>query len=216
MIEKKIEKKNCKVTFVLDKNDFSEFDDIRVLGDFNGWHYEKGLIMELKKGQFKSSVTVKAGINYEFRYILNGRHWFNDPQGDGLVDSPFYGISNTLIIINEADGSESKVAKTKTVEKTIPATAETVAPAPKVEKAPVVKKAAPAPKAEKVPVVKKAAPAPKAEKTPVVKKAVTAPKAEKVPVVKKAAPAPKVVKAPVVKKAAPAPKAEKASTVKKA
>jgi hypothetical protein len=201
MIEKKFDKKNCKVTFILDKGDFSEFDDIRVLGDFNGWHYEKGLIMELKKNQFKGSASLKAGTNYEFRYILNGRHWFNDPQADGLVDSPFYGISNTLIVIGETleEGTkESKPVVAKTVKvtapkKTIPSVQEEpvaeVKPAKKVAvKSAEVKVAAPKKVTEKSTEVKVAAPKKVAVKSAEVK--VVAPKkvAEKSAEVKVVAP----------------------------
>lgn len=211
MIEKKLDKKNYKVTFLLDKGDFSEFDDIRVLGDFNGWHYEKGLIMELKKGQFKTSVSLKAGQNYEFRYILNGRHWFNDPQADGLVNSPFYGISNTLLVLegNEEAPKKEKIA-TKSAKKTIPAvveaapevkaTKEVKPKAPKAEaKAKTSAKKAEAPQVAKAEPKKETPAKVSAVKKPAVKKETTVAKAEP----KKATPAKTVAsKKPAVKKEA--------------
>ena len=178
MIEKKLDKKNSKVTFILDKGDFSEFDDIRVMGDFNGWHYEKGLIMELKKNQFKASISLKSGQNYEFRYILNGRHWFNDPQADGLVESPFYGISNTLLVLEPADEAPVKEKpKAETVKKTIPAVseAEIVVKPAKAVKSAAPKTTAKEPAAKKVsaPKVTKVEAKPEAE-TPAKKSTVAA------------------------------------------
>lgn len=204
MVEKKLDKKKCKLNFVIDKSNFSEFDDIRVLGDFNGWNYEKGVTLVFSKNKFKGSTTVKSGATYEFRYILNGRHWFNDPEADGLTDSPYYGISNTLIIVPE--GTED--VKPKATKKAEPKT--TKVAAPKVAKAPAAKKVA-APKVVKTPVEKKVV-APKVTKAPVAKK-VVAPKAAEVPAVKKVA-VPKVAKTPVAKKVT-APKVAKVPAVKK-
>ena len=204
MIEKKLDKKNCKVTFILDKGDFSEFDDIRVLGDFNGWHYERGLIMDLKKNQFKASVSLKGGQNYEFRYILNGRHWFNDPQADGLVNSPFYGISNTLLVLESGEEAPKKEkAEKKEVKKTIPAVTETAvkAKAPKAETKAKIEKPAVAKKETKAEAPVKAA----SVKKEAVKKETPA-KAVK------AAPKSEVVAKPTPAKKVAAPKAVKTET----
>nr|HMP32100.1 isoamylase early set domain-containing protein [Saprospiraceae bacterium] len=125
--------------------------------DFNGWHYEKGLIMELKKNQFKATLSLKSDANYQFRYILNGRHWFNDPQADGLVDSPFYGISNTLLVL-EGSTPEPTAPKLTAAKKTVPAIKEATVEVPKVATPKVVAPKSTSPKAST-----KTAAAPKAE-----------------------------------------------------
>jgi hypothetical protein len=184
MLVKKYSKSKCKVTFTVNQNDFTGKEDIRVLGDFNGWDRSKATKLKFSKGKFSGDVELFGGNTYEFRYLADNAQWFNDDSCDGYKASPYDGIENSVLHINSV---EPKVTATKTVVATAKkeaATKKEVAPkvvAPKVNPEPAAKKET-APKA-------KAAPSPKKEtiaKAAVAPKKAVAPKAKAVTTTKPA------------------------------
>ena len=172
MIKKQYSKSKpvCKVTFSLTTDQVGKKSEVRVLGSFNDWSWDKGLVLSAKKKDYSATIELPAGTTYEFRYLVNGQDWFNDEAADDYQITPFFSHNCMLVV----DAVEIKKAPAKKA-------------APKA-KAPVKKAAV----AKKAAAPAKAAPAKKAP----VKKA--APKA-KAPV-KKATPAKKVVKADDLKK----------------
>lgn len=164
----------CKVTFSLPKEAANSAKEVKVVGDFNNWSWENGFAMKANKTNFSTAVELEAGRAYQFRYMIDNQKWENDWAADAYQPSPFDGVDNSVVVLDEV-----KVAA--------PAKAKKAAPA---KKATTVKKAAPAKKAT---TVKKATPAKKAttaKKTTTVKKATTAKKATPV---KKATTAKKAV-----------------------
>ena len=49
-----------------------------------------------KDGNFKASVTLKAGKQYRFRYLLDGDRWENDWQADAYVPNDF-GTDDSIV-----------------------------------------------------------------------------------------------------------------------
>lgn len=181
----------CKVTFSLPLEAAQGGKEVRILGDFNGWSWEKGYKMKAQKAEFTTEVELAAGKEYQFRYLIDNHIWENDWNADSYQVTPF-GEYNSVISLREA------------------AAAAKAAIAPKAAAKPAVKAAAP--KAAAKPAFKAAAP--KAVAKPAVKAAAkpAAPKAAAKPAVKAAAPA---AAKPVVKTAAkPAAPAKAASTPK--
>jgi predicted flap endonuclease-1-like 5' DNA nuclease len=129
-------KPSCKVTFSLPKEAVNGGSEVRILGDFNNWAWEKGATMKASKSEYKAVVELSAGRQYEFRYLIDGTTWVNDWKADAYLTTPF-GVENSVVALE----------------------AVTVKAAPKKAAAPAKKKVAPAkPKA----VAKKVA-APKAK-----------------------------------------------------
>lgn len=164
MIKKQYSKSKpvCKVTFSLTKEQVGKKADVRVLGSFNDWSWDKALTMKSGKKGYSASVELAAGAVYEFRYLVNGQDWFNDEAADDYQPTPFF--SHNCILALEA--IEIKKATPKK-----PA-------AKKVTKAAAPKKAATATK-------KAATPAKKAPATKATTKKATTP-AKKAPVAKAA------------------------------
>lgn len=169
----------CKVTFSLTTDQVGKKAEVRVLGTFNDWSWDKGLVLDAKKKDYSAAIELPAGTTYEFRYLVNGQDWFNDEAADDYQITPFFSHNCVLVV----DAVEIKKAPAKKA-----APKAKAAPAKKAE-APVAK-AAPAKKAP----AKKATPAKKAE----------APVAEAIPAkkapAKKAAPAKKTATADDLKK----------------
>ncbi len=129
----------CKVTFTLPVEAADGAKDVRVLGDFNNWSWENGYKMKAGKKEFTTAVEIEAGKAYEFRYLIDNHIWENDWAADNYVETPFYGITNSVI-------SLEKVAAKATAKRTTAAKKTNGKPAPtpkaKPKAAPAAKKAA--------------------------------------------------------------------------
>jgi hypothetical protein len=42
-----------------------------------------------KDGRFSVTLSLTAGQQYRFRYLLDGEHWVNDPAADASVPNGF-------------------------------------------------------------------------------------------------------------------------------
>lgn len=80
--------KSCRVTFKIDGEDAGA-EKIAVLGDFNEWDPKAHLLKQRKDGTFSVTLSLDAGQEYRFRYLLDGSEWSNDDQADELVPNVF-------------------------------------------------------------------------------------------------------------------------------
>ena len=79
--------KACRVTFQLPEN--VEGAKASLLGEFNSWDSAATPMKKLKKGGFSATVSLDAGQEYRFRYLVDGERWLNDEQPDSLVVNRF-------------------------------------------------------------------------------------------------------------------------------
>ncbi|WP_373550812.1 isoamylase early set domain-containing protein [Haliscomenobacter sp.] len=139
-------KKVCKVTFSLPTTAVQDGAEVRVLGDFNAWAWQSGLVMKAGKTEYTASIELALGANYEFRYAINNERWENDWAADAYVPSPFDGITNSLVSVSavvdgeltgKADGGKKvKATGAPKVEKPAAAAKEEAPKAPAKAKAP--------------------------------------------------------------------------------
>ena len=100
MLKKQFLKKQpiCKVTFKVPADQVQEAEKVSLLGEFNNWNSEEAIEMKkLKDGSFKTVVSLDAGKEYEFRYLVNGTDWLNDEEADKYVSTPF-GTENCVVV----------------------------------------------------------------------------------------------------------------------
>ena len=123
MIKKNFLKKSplCKVTFTLPKEAVQNANEVRVLGDFNQWNWEKGIPMTEGDDAYFAEIGLEAGQTYEFRYRTDNFQWENDWAADKYVDTPFTGVMNSVIelptIFKIAETPVKAPAKKKAVAK---------------------------------------------------------------------------------------------------
>ncbi len=79
--------RSCRVTFELPAEVGAA--EARVCGEFNGWSTDCQPMRRLKDGRFSLTVSLKAGQDYRFRYLLDGQRWENDPAADRYVPNGF-------------------------------------------------------------------------------------------------------------------------------
>ncbi len=110
------DKPACKVTFSLPKEAVNGAQEVKVLGDFNEWSWDKGVSMKANKTAFTAVVELTTGNDYEFRYLIDNEKWENDWQADAYLVTPF-GTENSVVTL-EAKPVAKKAATTKKTTKT--------------------------------------------------------------------------------------------------
>jgi 1,4-alpha-glucan branching enzyme len=100
-IQKKHFKKNgvCKVTFTVPVVEDSEVRKVHVVGEFNNWSTSATPMKRSKNGKFTTSLELKSGQEYQFRYLLDNTRWENDPEADKSAATPFGDARNSVIVI---------------------------------------------------------------------------------------------------------------------
>ena len=98
MITKKFLKSKpvCKTTFTLPVEAAPKAKAVALIGDFNDWKVEDGIKLKKQKGQFKATVDLEAGKEYQFRYLIDGESWENDWAADAYAPTP-YGVENSVV-----------------------------------------------------------------------------------------------------------------------
>ena len=90
----------CKVTLSWKNDEFDTAQDVAVLGDFNGWDLSQSYPMKrLKNGTFKTTIDLKIGQEYQFRYLVDGKLWENDSQADNYVPTGVGVEDNSVVIV---------------------------------------------------------------------------------------------------------------------
>jgi len=83
----------CKITF----NISAEAENLAVVGDFNNWDSAATPLKKLKNGSFKGQINLDKDQSYEFKYIANGEHYFNDEQADSYRYNDYAGSENGVL-----------------------------------------------------------------------------------------------------------------------
>jgi 1,4-alpha-glucan branching enzyme len=91
MIKKEFKGKKCKVTFEI-KPEKAEY--VEIIGSWNNWQPER--MKKRRDGTFYIPKTFDVSKEYEFRYIIDGKEYINDPEADGYIKNPF-GTDNCIV-----------------------------------------------------------------------------------------------------------------------
>lgn len=88
----------CKVKFSLEGEQYKAASSILLVGDFNNWHLGDTPLKKAKTGGWSVSLDLPAGKEYQFRYLIDGTNWENDPEADKFVPSGL-GSENSVITL---------------------------------------------------------------------------------------------------------------------
>lgn len=77
----------CKVTFKLTSNQANMADTVCIVGEFNDWNETANELNKLKDGSFSQTLELESGKTYQFRYVADGKTWFNDEEADSYQNS---------------------------------------------------------------------------------------------------------------------------------
>lgn len=90
-------KKKCKVTFSLPAKAAPSAKEVKVVGDFNNWNWNKGVTLNKTASEFTGQLELEPGQRYEFRYCIDNEMWDNDWKADEYAPTPF-GVENSVVI----------------------------------------------------------------------------------------------------------------------
>ncbi len=82
-------KRSCRVTFKVPAE--LAAGQAAVLGDWNDWDVSSHPMKKRKDGSHSVTVSLEAGRDYRFRYLLDESSWTNDEAPDQLVVNRFGG-----------------------------------------------------------------------------------------------------------------------------
>lgn len=86
---------NVRVTFELPSSLWAE--RVNLVGDFNGWDtIRHEMVQSRSNGNWRISLVLPKGQEYQFRYLINGRDWHNDWHADKYVPNR-YGSDNSVL-----------------------------------------------------------------------------------------------------------------------
>lgn len=86
--------KTCRVTFKLPAE--VEAETAAVCGEFNNWEPNANPMKRLKDGSFSTTVSLEAGNDYRFRYLLDSTRWENDWEADKYVPNE-HGSDDSIV-----------------------------------------------------------------------------------------------------------------------
>jgi 1,4-alpha-glucan branching enzyme len=89
-------RRSCRVTFKL--NPEAEAGSVALLGEFNSWDETSHPMKKLKDGSFSATVSLPAGHDYRFRYLLDGEQWVNEPEADSVIENRF-GSTDSVVTV---------------------------------------------------------------------------------------------------------------------
>ena len=96
MLKKQRVKKNnvTKVTFVLPPD--IEGDTVHLAGEFNEWQISQAMKKQDDES-WRLTLNLESDGKYQFRYLLDEREWFNDPEADSYIANPFGGQNSVVV-----------------------------------------------------------------------------------------------------------------------
>ena len=88
-----------KVTFRLPREVAASVDQACLVGEFNDWNPRATSMQKLKSGEFKVTLDLEVGREYQYRYLLDGRTWTNDDAADRYVPAGVPGEENSVVVV---------------------------------------------------------------------------------------------------------------------
>lgn len=89
----------CKVTFRLPKKVAGQAESVHLVGDFNNWETHATPMNKLKSRSFTTTLDLKVGREYQFRYLIGETDWENDGEADKYVPTSFPGVENSVVVL---------------------------------------------------------------------------------------------------------------------
>lgn len=88
----------CKVTFNLGKAEANGAKRANLAGDFNDWKQRANPMKAKKDGSFSLVLDLEVGRVYEYRFLLDGKSWYTDLDGDGVKPNGL-GDDNSVVSV---------------------------------------------------------------------------------------------------------------------
>lgn len=88
--------KSARVTFTAPK--VEDASSVHLVGDFNDWDKSANPLKQRKDGRFSGTVSLDAGREYRFKYLVGNDQWINDDGADRYVSNDYGGDDSVVEI----------------------------------------------------------------------------------------------------------------------
>jgi len=89
----------CKVKFELPKDLINGAKRVNVVGEFNDWDENANQLKKQKNGNYSTTIDLNTGAEYQFRYLIDGERWENDPAADRYVPNNICSAENSVVVV---------------------------------------------------------------------------------------------------------------------
>jgi 1,4-alpha-glucan branching enzyme len=89
----------CIVTFSIPKEAACTAKSAHLVGEFNNWNEQGTPLKKIKDGSLSVAVELKAGREYQYRYLLDSKTWQNDYRADKYVYSLYGACDNSVVMV---------------------------------------------------------------------------------------------------------------------
>jgi len=88
-------KPECKVTFKVPAEILGGSKKASVVGEFNDWSIEANPV-RVVKGEGTANIILEPGKTYQYKFVIDGERWENDPDADSYISNEF-GEANSIV-----------------------------------------------------------------------------------------------------------------------
>ena len=88
---------HCEVTFLFPEEIVGKAKKVHLVGDFNNWNQKDIPMKKGKTGVFSASLKLPIGKEYQYRYLVDGKHWHNDPEAEKEVPTIYADAKNSAV-----------------------------------------------------------------------------------------------------------------------
>lgn len=87
-------KPECKVTFTAPEEVVGNSNDVSLAGEFNNWEVIK--LKKQKTGLYSANISLETGKEYQYKFVIDGDRWENDPDADKFITNEFQGTNSVV------------------------------------------------------------------------------------------------------------------------
>jgi len=89
----------CKVKFVAPDAIVEGAKSVTLAGDFNDWNPEETKLRKQKTGKYATTLDLKVGNEYQYRFVVDGKRWENDWSADKYVPNNHTHDENSVVVV---------------------------------------------------------------------------------------------------------------------
>jgi 1,4-alpha-glucan branching enzyme len=71
---------------------------VSVAGDFNGWSHVATPLKRNESGLWATEIDVPRSGQLEYKFIINGQRWLEDPSNGMKAPNNYGGLNSVLVI----------------------------------------------------------------------------------------------------------------------
>ena len=88
---------SCRVTFELPSD--GNIKNVSLCGEFNDWNPRIQPMKRRKDGRFSTTLSLKSGQDYRFKYLLDRQRWENDWNAEKYVPTGVSLEENSVVAV---------------------------------------------------------------------------------------------------------------------